>query len=215
MNEDLVFKLRASGLIGRAAAYLLLNLAFLGKAVAEKVQSKEVELFDGEVIHTFTASSAGTGLVKVLGNDSTQSVGISDFRQGELTGDRGVCFDRVELHYAGSNAADISKTGVYTPHMWEMDGTARFPGNFLNGIFRLYVNNKPVIEKNVSELVNMGREYQGQNVFGEVSIPKVIPPGVPVRAEIELPAGTAVGGANTHYFKLKFKGAVVGTTPGK
>lgn len=206
---------RVAGVISRAAAYVLLNLTLLGAALQARVQSNEVEITDGEVIHCFNASSTATGIIKVLGQDSVLSVGTSDFDKGKLTDDRAICYDRVELHYAGTSASDITKTGTYTPHLYAIDGTQRMTGNLLNGIFRLYVNNKPVIVKRVSEMVNTGREYQGSNIFGEVAIPKVIKPDTAILAEIELPSDTAAGGSNTHYFKLVLKGAVTAISPGK
>lgn len=215
MDFTQILQLRAAKLISRAAAYLLLNISLLPQALATRVTNKEVELFDGEVIHTFSAASTATGNVLVLTNSSTQAVGVSDFRNGELVSDRAICFDRVELHYAGSSASDISKTGTYTPHVYAIDGTARIPGNVLNGVLRVYVNGKVVVEKQVGELMSLGREYQGVNVAEELAIPKVIPPGVPVKIELELPPGNTVGGANTHYFMLKFKGVVTAIQPGK
>lgn len=208
-------QLKVANVISRAAAYLLLNLSMLGSALAARVQSNEVEITDGEVVHYFNATSTATGIIKVLGNESVLGIGSSDFDKGKLTDDRAICYDRVELHYAGSSASDITKTGTYTPHMYAIDGTARFTGNLLNSVFKLYVNNKPVIVKQLSEMVNSGREYQSTNIFGEVAIPKIIKPDTQVRAEIELPTGTAVGGSNTHYFKLVLKGAVTAVSPGK
>lgn len=215
MTKEEILQFKVTGLISRAAAYLLLNLAFMGTAIANRVNSGELEVVDGEVIHTFNVATTAGGIVKVLSNDSTRAVGSSDFDKGVLPNDRGICVDRIELWYAGESATDATLSGLYNPHNFAIDGTQRFPAKLLNGYFTLFVNNKPVFEKQVSEMISMGREYQGQNLFGELAIPKCIPPGTAIRAQIELPTGVTVGGTNTHYFKLKFKGAVTTIAPGK
>ncbi len=117
MTLDQIIQYRMAGFLGRAAAYLVNKLGELNPKTAAKLSAGQLEVQDGEIIHTFSVTAGTTGgVTAVLDNSQTtnnKEVGVSDFDKGMLPEDSYLAVNRVILDYGGIAASYAPKTKTY------------------------------------------------------------------------------------------------------